>query len=94
MLNLYEFYWDCGRQGELEGKFYTTQEEVDAAIGKQLYFGEVLGKHSEIYGVLEQGEITLVTNNQEFLQMAKDLNIDLTYGFNPLSYIEIDEDEV
>ena len=92
MENLYEFYWDCGRQGELYGKFYATQEEVDAAIGKEVYFGEVLGKHSEIYGELEQGEITLVTDNQEFLQMANDLNIDLTSGFNPLSYLDEDEE--
>lgn len=92
MINLYEFYWDCGRQGELEGKFYATQEEVDAAIGKQVCFGEALGKHSDVCGVLEQGEIKLVTDNQEFLQMAKDLNIDLTSGFNPLSYLDEDEE--
>lgn len=92
MENLYKFYWDCGRQGELEGKFYATQEEVGAAIGKQVCFGEVLGKHSDVCGVLEQGEIKLVTDNQEFLQMAKDLNIDLTSGFNPLSYLDEDEE--
>lgn len=88
MENLYSFYWDCGRQGELEGRFLATQEEVDNTIGKEIYFGEVLGKYSEIYGELEKNDVVLITDNQDFLKMAKDLKIDLSSGFNPLSYIQ------
>lgn len=31
---LWSFYWDCGRQGEVEGLFKATREEVENAIGK------------------------------------------------------------
>jgi hypothetical protein len=86
-VNLYDFYWDCGRNGDLEGRFLATQEEVDALIGKEIYFGEVLGKHSEIYGEIEKGDITLVTDNQEFLKEAERLDICLSSGYSPLDYL-------
>ena len=91
MKNLYSFYWDCGRQGEVEGRFLATKEEVNNAIGKEIYFGEILGKHSEIYGKLEKNEIKIITDNQDFLKMAEDLEINLSSGFNPLSYIQEEE---
>jgi hypothetical protein len=84
---LWNFYWDCGRQGSIDGRFLATEEEVKAAIGQELYFGEVLGKHSEICGTLEEKDVTLVTDNPEFLFQANDLGIDLETGFNPLSYL-------
>ena len=49
---LVHFEWDCGRQGMVDGLFVTTQEKIDAAIGTEVYFGEILGKHSEIFGKL------------------------------------------
>ena len=33
MKNLYKFHWDCGRQGDVNGLFVATQEEVDNLIG-------------------------------------------------------------
>ncbi|WP_394910517.1 DUF4406 domain-containing protein [uncultured Robinsoniella sp.] len=60
---LWKFYWDCGRQGSVEGIFKATKEEVDAAIGKEVYFGEILGKHSEIYGIIEDGEIDFISDD-------------------------------
>ena len=86
--NLYDFYLDCGRQGELEGRFLATEEEVESIIGKEVYFGEVLGKHSNVYGTLEEGEIKLVTDNKDFLNEAERLNIDLSSGYNPLAYYD------
>jgi hypothetical protein len=51
---LVKFYWDCGRNGDVEGLFITTKKELKYAIGKQIYFGEILGKHSEVYGILKK----------------------------------------
>lgn len=90
MKNLYEFNCDCGRMGELEGRFLATEEESKAIIGKDVYFGEVLGKHSEISGKIEEHEISLLSDNQEFLNMAKNLDINLESGFNPLDYYTCD----
>lgn len=79
---LWSFYWDCGRQGEVEGLFKATKEEVENAIGKEVYFGEILGKHSEIYGTIEEGEIELVSDNPIEVINATES------GYNPLEYLE------
>ena len=88
MLNLYSFYVDCGRMGSLDGLFIATQEEVDKAIGKYMYFGEVLGKHSEVEGTLEASEVTLVSSEQDKVQWLYELLGSDVSGFNPLSYIQ------
>lgn len=92
MLNLYSFYADCGRQGSLDGLFIARQSDVDEAIGKHLYFGEVLGKHSEVEGTLEAREIELVSNDQEKVLWLLGLLGANVSGFNPLDYISEDED--
>jgi hypothetical protein len=65
---LWKFQWDCGRQGVVTGIFAATQEEVTAAIGRHVYFGEVLGKHSEIFGDLDENDITEIIGTQEHIK--------------------------
>ncbi len=93
MKNLYSFYADCGRQGSLDGLFIATQEEVDNAIGKYMYFGEVLGKHSEVEGNLEANEITLVSEDRDKVEWLLGILGNCVSGFNPLEYIREDYDE-
>jgi hypothetical protein len=82
------FYWDCGRMGSVDGLFITTKEALEAAYGKEVYFGEILGKHSEIYGTLDEEDITILTEDQDFI--TKFIEImgggDIS-GYNPLSYL-------
>ena len=85
MEKLYKFYWDCGRQGSLSGIFTATEEAVKGLIGKYVYFGEVLGKHSEVEGPIEDGEIVEVTDDQAFIARAKEYDL-IPTGFNPLDY--------
>lgn len=56
MKRLWEFYEDYGRHGELHGVFEATDEEIESAIGKTVWWDEELGKHS-------QGEVTLTKEN-------------------------------
>lgn len=94
MNNLYSFYVDCGRQGSLDGLFIATQEQVDKAIGCEMYFGEVLGKHSDVQGTLEAHEIKLMSSDQDKVEWLLELLGENVSGFNPLDYIqESDEDE-
>ena len=79
---LWSFYWDWGRQGDVEGLFKATKEEVEKAIGKEVYFGEILGKHSEVYGTLEEGEIKLISDNPMEVMNATES------GYNPLNYVQ------
>lgn len=88
---IYKFYWDCGRQGDLSGVFVASADDVAKIQGKHVHFGEVLGKHSDVYGTIDAGDITLASDNPEFVAMFLDL--DLGNGYNPFSYWEQDEDE-
>ena len=86
---LYEFYWDCGRMGSLDGLFIAEEKDIKAAIGKQIYFGEVLGKHSDIYGILNEDDLTLKSDDQEFIMRVEEtIGKGTISGFNPLDYWE------
>ena len=84
---LYKFHWDCGRMGQLDGVFVANHKDVVDLTGRNVYFGEVLGKHSEIYGKIEEGEVWMLTNDQDFIEKAEKYGLVPT-GFNPLSHIE------
>lgn len=89
MQGLYKFYWDCGRMGSIDGVFIADSVAIENLIGKEVYFGEVLGKHSEVYGVIEKDDITLVTNDPSVIDALGDFSA----GHNPLDYVEEEEDE-
>jgi hypothetical protein len=76
--------------GDLQGLFVATQEEVDAAIGEDIYFGEILGKHSEVFGELYQDDIRLVSEETDKIEwLMKVLDTDGTIsGYNPLEYVD------
>jgi len=59
-MNLYKWSCDYGRMGCVEGLFAATQEQVDNLSGKTVYFGEILGKHSEVKITFEKGDIKKV----------------------------------
>lgn len=83
---LYKFEFDCGRQGYLSGAFIAEADEIASLVGQDVYFGEVLGKHSEIYGVIEEGDIMLVTDDPQVVATLKAVNFGS--GHNPLQYLE------
>jgi hypothetical protein len=91
--NLYSFYWDCGRSGSLDGLFITDPETLEKYIGKDVYFGEVLGKHSEIYGSLDKKDVKLVSDDTEKVLWLYELMGDTVSGFNPIEYISEEEEE-
>ena len=91
MKTIYKFYWNCGRQGNLQGVFVSTPEKVSELIGKRIYFGEVLGKHSQIYGELEEKDLEKVTDDPAFIELFEKYN--LRSGYNPFYYYEEDVEE-
>lgn len=93
MLKLYSFHWDCGRSGDLDGLFVAEEDQIESAIGKRLYFGEVLGKHSEVEGILEASDLEEVSSEQDKITWLVDLLGTSISGFNPLEYLEEEEDE-
>jgi hypothetical protein len=45
-LGLYKFFWDCGRNGSVDGIFVAYDKEVEKLIGREINLGEALGKHT------------------------------------------------
>ena len=104
-MTLYNFHFDCGRQGTLNGMFAVDargEAALDALIAsrREVYFGEVLGKHSEVSGPIDPGDVSMVDATPE--EVATVCRIlcgggdaiapdgfpwcDI-HGFNPLSYL-------
>ena len=81
---VYKFHFDCGRQGELHGIFIADKEEVNNLVssGKEIYFGEVLGKHSEVFGPLTTADFTLLTDDAAMVEFCKKNEFEV--GFNPV----------
>ena len=90
---IYKLDWDFGRMGSLEGVFVADSDDIKKLIDSktEIYFGEVLGKHSEVIGVLKEKYLTKVTEEPNIIEMFQ------TYGFengyNPFDYIDGSDDE-
>lgn len=83
---IYRLNIDFRRMGDLNGIFIADKEHVEVLIkhGIVVYFGEVLGKHSEIFCSLDESDITLVSDNPEAIKIIKELRLE--NGYNPFDY--------
>lgn len=72
--------------GDLNGVFVAKKEDVKNLIESkiEIYFGEVLGKHSEIYGAIEESDLTMTSDNPETVSMFEANK--LSSGFDPFCY--------
>ena len=90
MKKLYSFHWDCGRMGDVNGLFIEDSDFVDSMIGYRVYFGEILGKHSEIYGNLSEDDLEVISEDQEKIEwLAEVIGSNTISGYNPMDYIRI-----
>ena len=93
MLKLYRFCWPQRRGGDVEGLFVEDSNVVENAIGSNVYFGEICGKHSDVYGTLDEEDLTVVSEDQEKISwLVGILGLSIS-GYNPFDYIE-DQDEL
>jgi hypothetical protein len=86
-LYLYKFGWDYGRGMEVNGIFAATKHQIESALGREVYFGEVCGKHSEIFGEFNLDDLEILTEDQDFIEKAKEYGL-IPFGYNPLDYLE------
>lgn len=68
---VYRWFADFGRMGSLDGVFTARADEVAAFVGKHVYFGEVLGKHSDVSCTLEADQFELLTDDADFVEKFK-----------------------
>jgi len=85
---LWRFFWDCGCWGVLEGLFVATNEEVENIIGKEVDFGEVLGKHSDIFGDIAAKDIRKVNAKESFIHKGVEIFGRTWSGYNPIEFYE------
>jgi hypothetical protein len=76
----------------VRGVFVATDDEIKAALGKDVYYGEILGKHSEVRGTLEEKDLVRLTDDEDFIAKAEKYGC-ASNGYNPLEYLEEQKDE-
>jgi hypothetical protein len=91
MKALYRFTLDWGRMGTLTSLFVAEQEQVQALIGKEVYFGEVLGKHSEVCDEVTAKMLEMVSDSQELVSLFEFYHCET--GPNPLKHVYMRENE-
>lgn len=90
-LAIYKFRCDVGRMGILSGIFVADKRVIAALRGKNIYFGEVLGKHSDIDIDLDDNNIILVSDKPDIVDLFQ--ACDLEIGHNPvIKYFEYNND--
>lgn len=86
---IYKMNFDCGREGELNGIFVAKKSHVKILIESEIYvyFGEVLGRHSEIYGPVDESEIIFITDDENAVNVFEEHNLES--GYNPFDFTAI-----
>ncbi|MGI9526986.1 MAG: hypothetical protein ACR2MS_07760 [Weeksellaceae bacterium] len=91
-IKLWKFYWDCGRMGSIDGLFLASSKDVENLFEKRVYFGEVLGKFSEIYGTIKERNFKEIEVDAATIEALSKYGPTLC-GRNPLDYYEEEEEE-
>lgn len=88
MIGLYRYIENFGGSGTVEGLFIVDSIDVAKAVGKEIYLGEVLGKHSDVVTYLPEESIELITEEQKFIADLRLLFDDdeTISGINPIEY--------
>lgn len=86
----YLWRFDCrfGRMGSIHGLFVATEQDISKLTGQYAYFGEALGKHSEVYCDIEETFFTKIDLDSETVEKVS-LILGYTWsGYNPLRYVK------
>ena len=83
MKALFKMNFDCGRNGNLEGVFISDTDDVKYLVKNNIsvYFGEVLGKHSDVSGCVDKSEITMITTDENVISVVFEHGLES--GYNP-----------
>jgi hypothetical protein len=86
---LVKFHHDFGRMGDLDGLFICDRAEYNAALGKTADFGEALGKHSEIFCIVDRDNMTVVSSydDEKIAWLERIVGAKTISGYNPLEYL-------
>lgn len=85
---LVEMSLDYGRMGDLKGLFLVDKADFELAqkLNPQVYFGEVLGKHSEVYCDFNEMSFAVKTDDSAKIAVLKEIGV-VSSGHNPFDYL-------
>ena len=89
---IYCYEVDYGRRGTVSGTFVATRGKVESLRDLTVYFGEILGKHSDVSVDFSEEELICLTEDQAFIKKAKEYKL-VPIGRNPFDYIDEDESD-
>jgi hypothetical protein len=75
-LVILQFYWERRRSSDIyESRIYPkhiAERIMEMMLDKQVYFGEIEGKQSEVFGVIEDHEIEIITKKEDINKFLLD----------------------
>lgn len=63
------------------GVFAATDEEVESIIGEEVSFGEIEGKHSEVYIEIDRDDFEVLSEDPAIVNDKS-----FRFGYNPIRY--------
>lgn len=90
---LWKFSWYMRRGGNVEGLFVASEKEVKDIIGMDVYFGEIHGKHSEVYGVLSRTDFNKLEISPKTVAEVSEYLGETWSGYNPIYYLRVSCDD-
>ena len=84
MKGIFKFCANVGRIGNLNGIFVSNSKDIQSLIDseREIYFGECLGKHSDISFPLNKEYFSLVSYDSNFINMFESAGMES--GTNPM----------
>ena len=80
--------------GDMSGLFICTKGDLETLNGREVYFGETLGKHSEVTTNDAYDYCEIVSEDQDLIHdLLTVFGSNNISGYNPLDYVEESEDE-
>ena len=91
---LVKYHEDFGRMGNLDGLFICTKTQLESIKNLDIYFGEVLGKHSEVTTNDAYYYCEIVSEDQDLIHDLLTVFVSNNIsGYNPLDYVEDESEE-
>ena len=90
---LYKFEFDCGRMGSLDGIFIADDKKIKQLTknNPSIYFGEVLGKNSEIFGDFSEMNVEKIKMDSRTVKKVCSILGKSWGGYNLMDYVEENE---
>lgn len=92
MKKIYKYSESFRRMGRLEGVFVADSDIVESMLGKEVYIGEALGKHSEVTASISTETITPISDDASIVDFFEK-HLNGSCGTNPVSAYDEQEEE-